>query len=527
MTISLRHMLAPIALLLLLAAQLWVSALWIQADGGIGDGVCCSFTAPVFDILKADGTDQLGYPWSTYRRSMGLLVWPALAAHKIVGANPDFLLWLNLLVLFLTQLVLFDIGRRLSDSFGGLLAAGIFPMVPAVAFMARRWDAMIHQHFLLALGAWFGLRSQGFSKPFATIGFGVIAALGSILSARETDNLLFMAAIGSLALGLTIHGLFSIHRLKSVLGTVLLAGCMALFMVEYAFPLVDFDYFQDEMGNREYVEGASRLSWAAITAYPLRMYSDDFTPWLVVPFLVALPVFLRRGKSIWMLSTWLILPLAALSMVGKKNFYYAAVVYPVVVLILSVGLASFRPKWMGRTIGIVTLVLAWAQFSARSLPTSTFPEQLSRVNWTGDAGPQKHLFQGIVPLNLGPRGPTDHHEAISLITKRVQENSCACPNHVLYMGQGDPSDIHLSIAVNDPCISFSGWPRLEHPESVGWVLADSDGCTQKPPPVLQKFGFELVEAKGQGEHCVGLWQRTGREPHRFCGHRGSPPDRNE
>ena len=192
MKTSLRHMLAPIALLLLVVGQMWVSALWIQADGGIGDGVCCSFTAPVFDILKADGTDQLGYPWSTYRRSMGLMVWPALAMHKVLGANPDFLLWLNLLVVIMTQIVLFDIGRRLSDQFGGLLAAAIFPMVPAVAFMARRWDAMIHQHFLLVLGAWFGIRSLGFSRPVATLGFAFVAAAGSILSARETDNLLFI-----------------------------------------------------------------------------------------------------------------------------------------------------------------------------------------------------------------------------------------------------------------------------------------------------------------------------------------------
>ena len=131
MTTRLRHILIPIGLLILVAAQVWVGALWIQADGGIGDGVCCSFTAPVFELLRADGTDQLGYPWSTYRRSMGLLVWPALGAHKFVGANPDFLLWLNLLVVVLTQVILFDLGRRLSDNFGGLLAAGLFPMVPA------------------------------------------------------------------------------------------------------------------------------------------------------------------------------------------------------------------------------------------------------------------------------------------------------------------------------------------------------------------------------------------------------------
>jgi hypothetical protein len=523
MTTRLRHILVPIGLLVLVSAQLWVGALWIDADGGIGDGVCCSFTAPVFDILRADGTDQLGYPWSTYRQSMGLLVWPALAAHKFVGANTDFLLWLNLVVVVLTQVILFDLGRRLTNSFGGLIAAGLFPMVPAVAFMARRWDAMVHQHFLLVAGAWFGLRSMGFSRAGSTIGFGVIAAMGSVLSARETDNLLFMAAIGSIAVGVAAQGLFSAQRIRSLLGSLFLAGAMAVFMIQYAFPLVDFAYFQDEMGNREYVEGASRLSWEAITAYPLRMYSDDFTPWLIAPFVLAIVPFLRRGKGRWMLGSWLIFPLAALSMVGKKNFYYAAVVYPVVVLILACGLSVFRPKWLGRVAGIAVLVIGWAQFSSRSLPTSTFPASLARMDWTGEAGPQKHLFQGIVPLHLGPRGPTDHNDAITLIQPKIAQDSCACPNHVLFMGQGDPSDIHLSLAVRDPCISFSNWPNLDHPDSVGWVIAESNGCSQRPPPALMKMGFDLTEAKGEGEHCVALWKRSNKEPRRFCGHRGSPP----
>jgi len=223
----------------------------------------------------------------------------------------------------------------------------------------------------------------------------------------------------------------------------------------------------------------------------------------------------------------LLLPLAALSLVGKKNFYYASVVYPVMVIIMATGLSSCRPSWLGRTLGVVTIIATWAQFSSRSLPTSTFPKSLSRVSWTGDAGPQKHLFQGIVPLNLGPRGPSDHDQAISLITRYIKEDSCACPDHVLYMGQGDPSDIHLSIAIVDPCISFSGWPRMDHPDSVGWVINESNGCSETPPPGLMKRGFEVIEANGQGEHCVALWKRTKREPQRFCGHRGSPPERSE
>jgi len=525
MTFSVRTLLPFIALALLLGAQAWVNALWIDTDQGLGEGVCCSFTAPVFDILRADGTDQLGYPWSTYRQSMGLLVWPALAARKVVGANPDFLLWLNLVVVMLTSILLYDVGTRISNRWGGVVAASVYPMVPAVAFMARRWDAMVHQHLLLVAGAAAALRSEGFSRLGWTTAFGVVAAVGSVLSARETDNLLFMAAIGSIAVGVGLSGLQGRStRWRSLLGTTALAGAMALFMQNYAFPLVDFAYFQDEMGNREYVEGARRLSLEAITAYPLRLYSDDFTPWLIAPFLVAILPFVRRCSGRTMTVLWIVLPLAALSMVGKKNYYYAAPIYPAIVIVLAGGLTSFRPRPLAVALSLATVATAWAQFSSRSLPSSTFPTALQSVDWTGAAGPQKHLFQGIVPLHLGPRGPTAHSTAISIMRERVKSDSCACPNHTVFAGQGDASDLHLSLAVSDPCMAVSTWPQLDHPDSVGWVVVESPGCSASIPPMLKRYDFSLVEARGGGERCVQLYQRGTSGQHRFCGHKGSPPE---
>ena len=384
MIIRVKRIIAPAALILLIAAQVWVGVLWIQADGSLGDGVCCSFTAPVFEIMRADGTDQLGWPWSTYRRSMGLLVWPALGAHKLLGTNPDFLLWLNLVMVLLSQWLLYDLGRRMARPMAGLVAAGLFPMIPAVTLMARRWDAMIPQHLLLILGASLAFRSVGFTRPGTTAMFGLIAALGSILSARETDNLLFMAAIGAIAVGTTLQGLFSDKRIKSIVISAVLAGAMAVFMVQYAFPLVDFAYFQDEMGNQSYVEGASRMSLSAITAYPLRLYSDDFTPWLIVPFGVALYPFLRRGQGRLIMLFWLILPLLALSLVGKKNYYYAAIIYPAIPLMTGVGLSQLRPKKLGAVLAIATLAV---DFYISGVPVS---RKLDRSGGASEAPFPRH-----------------------------------------------------------------------------------------------------------------------------------------
>jgi hypothetical protein len=526
---SLRTHWTVVALLVIVGLQLWVQALWIDADARLGDGVCCGFTSPVFEILLADATDQLGWPWSPYRQSMGLLVWPALVARKIVGPHPDFLLWLLVGGMVLTQGLLYDIGRRLVSGTAGLVAAGLFPMIPAVSYVNRRWDAMAPQHLVLVAALWFLLGSNGFSRIGGTLGFVAMAMVGCVLSARETDNLLFMAAIGAMAIGPAVRGLWTGRGLAETttpgrwrcgFGAAAVAVVMAVFCVKYAFPLVDFYYFQDELGNRSYEEGAARMSLAALVAYPARLYTDDLTPWLAIPFVAALVSYARRGPARAELLTWLVLPLIALGFVGKKNFYYAAIIYPVVPLILGLAIAQWRPPRVRVPIAIGLLVLTWVQWSSRSLPTSTFPAALSRVDWTGALGPQAHLFQGIVPLHLGPRGRTTHATEIAMLQPLITTDSCACPQHLLVIGNSDFSDLALQLKMTDPCLTMSTYPRIDHPDSVGLVIESRARCGADSRPRIPFGPLRFIDERTGDGGCTKLWSRN---VGRLCGTRGSPP----
>jgi len=517
-----------IGLILVMGLQLWVGSLWIISDARVGDGVCCSFTAPVLDILLADGTDQLGWPWSRYRQSMGLLVWPALWAKQITQ-SADFLLWLNLATGVLTQVVLYDIGRRLSGGLAGLVAAALFPMIPAVAYVHRRWDALAPQHLVLVLALWLLILSRNLTRVLPTAGFVLVAMVGCVLSARETDNLLFMAAIGAMTLGPALRGLStgegpgdepSPGRMATLAGGVAVASIMAIFCWKYAFPLVDFAYFSDEMGNQSYEQGADKSSLSAIMAYPMRMYSDDLTPWIALPFIAALVPYIRRGKARAEVLLWLILPLIALAMVGKKNFYYAAIIYPVPALVLGLGLGALKNKRLQLGLAGALLVTTWLQFSARSLPTSTFPRALASVDWTGSVGPQQHLFQGIVPLNLAPRGPSEVSKLHGMIAPKITASSCACPEHLVVHGEGDFSEIHLRLKLVDPCIAMSPGSRVDHPDSVGWALTTRSACGNQVAPG-QGIPLRLTSEVETGDGCAQLWQRTSR---RLCGTSGSPPD---
>jgi hypothetical protein len=517
------------ALIVLVGLQLWVGSIWILTDARAGDGVCCSFTAPVFDILLADGTDQLGWPWSRYRRSMGLLVWPALWAHKLTGSSPDALLWLNLLTGVLCQVCLYGIGRRLSSGLAGLVAAGIFPMIPAVAFVHRRWDALAPQHLVLLAALWLLLLSSNLTRWLPTLGFVLVAMIGCVLSARETDNLLFMAAVGAMTLGAAGRGLSTGQgpigrehpgRTHSLLGGLIVAAVMGVFCWWYAFPLVDFAYFGDEMGNSSYEQGAAKRSLGAIFAYPMRIYSDDLTPWLAWPFLGGLGLWLRRGAGRAEVGAWLLLPLVALALVGKKNFYYAAVIYPGLALVLGLGLGALKHKRIPLGLATGLLLLGWMQFSSRSLPSSTFPKALGTVDWTGTVGPQQHLFQGIVPLNLAPRGPSEVAKLLPMLSPRITESSCDCPQQLVVHGQGDYSELLLRLKTVDPCLTMSAGSRVDHPDSVGWVLTTQSACgsTTAPAGVPR---LQQVAEQQTGQGCAQLYKRTGR---RLCGTTGSPPE---
>ena len=166
------------------------------------------------------------------------------------------------------------------------------------------------------------------------------------------------------------------------------------------------------------------------------------------------------------------------------------------------------------------MITSWLQFSARSLPTSTFPQALSRVDWTGSVGPQQHLFQGIVPLNLAPRGPSEIFKLNSLIAPQITAPSCDCPQHLVVHGEGDFSEIHLRLKMVDPCIAMSPGSRVDHPDSVGFVLTTQSACGSQTVPG-QGIKLRYMEELQTGQGCAQLWQRRGR---RLCGTSGSPPD---
>ena len=63
----------------------------------------------------------------------------------------------------------------------------------------------------------------------------------------------------------------------------------------------------------------------------------------------------------------------------------------------------------------------------------------------------------------------------------ITTDSCACPDQTL-IGQGDISDLHLALAVIDPCMAVSPWPRLDHPDSLGHVIVESQAAAQSPRP---------------------------------------------
>jgi hypothetical protein len=124
-----------------------------------------------------------------------------------------------------------------------------------------------------------------------------------------------------------------------------------------------------------------------------------------------------------------------------------------------------------------------------------------------------------VPLNLAPRGPSEIAGLHQMIAPQITAPSCDCPQHLVVHGEGDFSEIHLRLKMVDPCLAMSPGSRVDHPDSVGFVMTTQARCGGETPPAGVP-GLQRLTERDTGQGCAQLWQRTGR---RLCGTTGSPP----
>jgi hypothetical protein len=408
-----------LALALGLLAQAWIGLRWIRLDQSVAEGVFPYGAWPLVQLLDRLELGQMSMYFDGSAHP-DLFSFTGLAGRALFGEHPDSLLITMLALTLGTQILLALIGRSLGSPWGGVLAALLLPLAPDSGVMARRWAAQLPHMFLLAGCAACLLRSRSYTRWLPTAGFVLLAVVGMTYSSWLTDDLLFVGAVGAMALGAGVRGLVTgggpddgpaAGRPRVLLGGAVAAALLALAGWQLMYRWLDLGYYVLEAGDPMGTQVAAAGSVTALTGYLRLMWTDLYGPLLCVAALVGLPLFLWRGRGRAELSSWLLLCLLALSLVTKKNSYYLVVVYPVVPLITALGLDRLPRVWLRALAMLAVLVPAWWIWQRDSfVPIEGAPPRIAQYD---------PAFQTVNPPVLGYRSDRPYARELRLIETHV------------------------------------------------------------------------------------------------------------
>ncbi len=398
--------------------QAWLGLRWIRLDQSVCEGV---FPYGVWPLAQMLDRIELGQMPEYLRTTLppDLFSFTALAGRAAFGADPDSLLITMLLLLLLTQLLLFDLGRLLASPWAGVLAALLLPLAPDSGALARRWAAQLPHMLLLVACASCVVRSRSFTRWLPSLGFVLLTMLGMAYSVWLTDDLLFLGAAGSLALGAGMRGMVlgegplsgvPLDRRRVLVGGLITAALLALGGWVLIVHRLELSYYVSETSADQYRQAIPPWRPQALTAYLRLLWRDNQGPWLSLAGVVGTALYIRRGKARTELLAWLLIPLLALSLIAKKNSYYLAVIYPVLPLVTALGLASLRRRWL--SLGSMAVVLAgawWSWQQASFTPTLGAPPRL---------GDYDAAFQSVNPPVLGYRQDAPFARELRLVTSQ-------------------------------------------------------------------------------------------------------------
>jgi hypothetical protein len=481
-----RH--APsVALSLGILLQAWLSIQWIGFEGRVGEPVVCEAIWPVNALISAAHSGTLG-PEALLEP--GLSSWLGLAGHALLGGGGSSLLLTMLLCMVACQLLAFDLGRLLGDRWIGVLAALLLPLFPDIALLGRRWGPILPQLMLLLAMADLLIRSRSLSLPILALGVGLLGAAGALFSPFSTHDLLFLAAAGSLCAGAALRGLITgraalpgepVGRLRVLLGCVLAAAPM-LVASWYVVHFHTVTSYYTAEANAEVYAGAGQVwhPWF-LTAYLRLLATASAGPLLASAAGLGLLGFLWRGRGRVELLLWGLGPIVVLSLIAKKNWYYAAVVFPVLPLLVALGLRALPWRWPRVGLGALLLLAAGFGWWQASFGDGVAPGWYRLTQ--ADPAFQSPPGQTLLPV---PTFRWARQEA--LLRQALPGPSCPDGASVGMLPDAQAPDLVLALKDLDPCLDTHLWTVSR---DFDWMIHSDPHCVPQAGTTSGPVGQEV------------------------------------
>jgi len=505
-----------------IARQLWVNLRWVAEDQRVGHPVASGMTWWLNEAIQRYSMGELWTHHSTIQRSTDAFSLAGLAGWLLFGQEPDAALWVVLAFLVATQILLLDLGRRLGSVWAGLAAALMLAIAPDLSAMSRCWASQV-PHLLLLVGAADCLvASRSFSRVLPSLGFAAFAVVGVSFTEMTTDNLLFGMVAASMAAFAWGRGLVLGRGPRTgpevsrgwalALGLMVVATVLAGAWFVH-FEWVSLDYYGAEMGNDSYHTVATWWHPQALTAYTRWLFWYGLGPPLALAAFIGLGAFCWHGHGRAELLGWVLVPLLVISVLYKKNPYYAAGIYPGLLLAGTLGLQGLTRRWPKLRAPVwITLVLAigvaWHGWEKGS-------QRRDGPRPTGPMADGEQVFQTFKPPDLRPARMGPDLRELRLIRRQIPESSCPRGQRLCFDPKFDDTAQVLVGHSQDPCLihdanddgEFWGCDlilvRDFNCKPTGGQFEPSYG-TRK----LMKQGFEIRGGELTETPCLWMLQRV-------------------
>ncbi len=464
-----------LTLILGMAAEAWVGLRWLGLEGRVGEPVVCEAIWPVNDLITATHSGQLE---AGSLLAPGLISWLGMAGHALLGGGGRSLLLTMLLCMLVCQLLAFDLGRLLGDRWLGVIAALLLPLYPDLALVGRRWGPILPQLLLLLAMADLLIRSRSLSRPLLALGVGLLGAVGTLFSPFSTHNLIFLAAAGSLGAGAAGRGLLlaraprdgeAVSRWRVALGSAVAAVPILLAAWLVIRLNTNTEYYTAEASAEAYAGAGRVLHPWFLTTYLRHLATSSAGPLLGVATVLGLAGFVWRGRGRTELLLWGLLPLAALTLIAKKNWYYVAVIFPVMPLLAALGLRAL--PWRAARVGAgLALVLAagwgWWQASLGSGAPAWYRRPL-----------EDPALQSPATPTILPEPVFRYARQEALLRGALSGSSCPEGQSIGQLPDAPSEDLVLALKDLDPCLESHLWAQSQ---DFDWLIHGDPHCEIQP-----------------------------------------------
>lgn len=354
----------------------------------------------VFETLRDNGISALKdlYFMGEGPRPISLLAISSLPFYAMFGASADVAI-LSTNTIFTAILILstFLLGRRLFGTRTGLLATFVTVMTPGLSLLTRIYWPHFSVAAITALGTYLLLKSDGFSRTFPSLGFGLVLGLGLMI--RPVYPALFLLAPLSWVIGQAFFNGIAVSDLRSLLSKCVISQirCNILTrLVGRALPslilvlIIAGPYYLpivvDTIRFVSTVQSENNLLLTSNALFYLQKLPKYISPF--VSFLLAIGIVFGLKKltpSTRFLLFSLLGTFIVISVPSFKRSYYIPPIFPLLSIAATYWIFGIYNSWLRRGLVTITVIMCLGAYFVTAwgfpaFPNSTFLQKVFIFN---------------------------------------------------------------------------------------------------------------------------------------------------